>query len=134
MNTRKQTRELAGPPSLPDVELPQIPKPPQDRRLSLRYALHARVVFGWKDRLGEQKESRGKTRDVGQKGTYILATECPPAGAAVSLSIFLPLSTGEKRVMQIDADGNVLRAEHTSGPTELRGFAVGHKKVNLLGN
>jgi hypothetical protein len=110
-----------------------IPRSPQDRRGGLRYALHARVVFGWQDASGNRKESRGHTRDVAQKGTYIVATDCPPKGAVVSLSIFLPINAGDKRILRMDADGSVMRAERPAGQPFLNGFAVSHRRMNLFG-
>lgn len=110
-----------------------IPRSPQDRRGGIRYALHARVVFGWQDAGGNRKESRGHTRDVAQKGTYIVATECPPKGTAVSLTIFLPVNTAEKRTLRMDADGSVMRAERPAGAPFLNGFAVSHRRMNLFG-
>lgn len=115
---------------------PIPPKPmqrPQDRRAGIRYALHARVVFGWRDAAGQQKESRGHTRDVAQKGTFVVSPDCPPKGAAVTLSIFLPVTAGEKRMLRMDADGRVMRAERPAGQPFLNGFAVSHKRMNLFG-
>ena len=106
---------------------------PTDRRSGLRYALHARVVFGWRDAGGQQRESRGHTRDVAQKGTFIVALECPPKGAAVKLSIFLPVTAGEKKMVRMDADGSVMRAERPVGQPYLNGFAVSHARMNLFG-
>jgi hypothetical protein len=110
-----------------------IPRSPQDRRGGLRYALHARVVFDWQDASGNRKESRGHTRDVAQKGTYVVATECPPKGTAVSLSIFLPITPGDKRTIHMDAEGSVVRAERPAGQPFLNGFAVSHRRMNLFG-
>jgi hypothetical protein len=134
MNSGKQ-REVTQMPS-PSQHAIATPRPPQtlqDRRAGVRYALHARVVFGWKDSSGRQKESRGHTRDVAQKGTFIVAPECPPKGAAVTLSIFLPVTAGERRMLRMDADGSVMRAERPSGQPFLNGFAVSHKRMNLFG-
>lgn len=109
------------------------PNMPPDRRSGHRYALHARVVYEWRDAAGNQKESRGHTRDVAQKGTFIVALECPPRGADVKLSIFLPVTAGEKKMLRMDADGSVMRAERPVGQPYLNGFAVSHARMNLFG-
>jgi hypothetical protein len=134
MNSGKQ-REVAQMPSTSQhtIAMPKPPQQRQDRRGGIRYALHARVVFGWKDAAGQQKESRGHTRDVAQKGTFIVAPECPPKGTAVTLSIFLPVTAGEKRMLRMDADGSVIRAERPAGQPFLNGFAVSHRRMNLFG-
>jgi hypothetical protein len=110
-----------------------------ERRVALRYALHARVVFAWDDASGQRRESRGHTRDVGQKGAFVLAPDGPARGTPVSLSIFLPVTGAEKRVLRLEVEGRVLRSavsaanpDNPSGPATLVGFAVSHQRVNLF--
>jgi hypothetical protein len=109
-----------------------------ERRLALRYALHARVVFAWDDAAGLRHESRGHTRDVGQKGAFVLAPECPARGTPVSLSIFLPVMGTETRVLRLEVEGRVLRSgssanpDSSSGSAPLAGFAVSHQRLNLF--
>lgn len=99
--------------------------------MTLRYPLHASVIFLWEDGTGRRQESRGHTRDLGQKGAFIVAPTCPPNGAHVSLSIFLPAKVGDKRVLRIEAQGCVLRAEHAGRNAAGAGFAVSHQRVDL---
>jgi hypothetical protein len=110
-----------------------------ERRVALRYALHARVVFAWDDAAGLRRESRGHTRDVGQKGAFVLAPDCPPRGTPVSLSIFLPVVGAETKVLRLEVEGRVLRSgigsvtpDSSAGPATLVGFAVSHQRVNLF--
>jgi|SRR5271156_1426087 len=107
-----------------------------ERRVSLRYALHARVIFAWDDAKGQRRESRGHTRDVGQKGAFVFAQECPARGTPVSLSIFLPVMGAETKVLRLEVEGRVLRCGSGSGSangaTEPNGFAVGHHQINLF--
>lgn len=113
-----------------------------ERRVTLRYALRARVVFAWDDAGGTRHESRGHTRDVGQKGTFVLAEECPARGASVSLSIFLPVMGTESRVLRLEVAGHVLRsgkgavqAQDEGSLNEsvaAAGFAVSHQRVDLF--
>jgi hypothetical protein len=110
----------------------------EERRVSLRYALHARVVFAWDDGTGQRRESRGHTRDVGQRGAFIIAPEGPARDACVSLSIFLPVMGAEARVVRLEVEGRVLRSgnglasSHGSSAPALVGFAVSHQRVNLF--
>ncbi len=107
-----------------------------DRRCALRHALHARAIFAWDDASGERRESRGHTRDVGQKGAFVLTEQCPPRGACVSLSIFLPVVGPETRVMRMEVEARVLRSDarsdQTNGTARPSGFAVSHQRVNLF--
>ncbi|HEY0704941.1 MAG TPA: hypothetical protein VGD60_19415 [Candidatus Acidoferrales bacterium] len=106
-----------------------------ERRCALRHALHARAVFAWDDASGERRESRGHTRDVGQKGAFVLSELCPPRGACVSLSIFLPVVGPETRVMRMEVEAKVLRSDAapgTQGAIRPSGFAVSHQRVNLF--
>jgi hypothetical protein len=109
-----------------------------ERRSSLRYPLRAEAIFAWDDELGLHRERHGHTRDVGRKGAFIFATDCPPSGAVVALSVFLPASSAEAGALRIEAQGRVVRAE-TEGDGELvtgtgaaTGFAVSHQSVNLF--
>ncbi len=103
-----------------------------ERRLSLRYALHARAVFAWDDESGQHRESRGHTRDVGRKGAFIVASQCPPSGSLLSLSIFLPITSGETSAKRIEAQACVVRVEHACEADMGPGFAVIHQRVDLF--
>ena len=106
---------------------------PLERRDGVRYALHARVVFGWAETSGEKRESRGHTRNVGQKGTFIMSPDCPPKDTPITMTIFLPVNAGEKRMIRMAADGRVTRLEQPKGQPYLNGFAVSHCRMNLFG-
>jgi hypothetical protein len=107
-----------------------------ERRSSLRYRLRAEAIFAWDDEFGQHRERHGHTRDVGRKGAFVFATECPPNGAVVALSVLLPASNRKTRTMRIEAQGCVVRAEPegageaATGPGA--GFAVSHQSVNLF--
>jgi hypothetical protein len=107
-----------------------------DRRSALRHALHVRAVFAWDDSSGQRRESRGYTRDVGQRGAFVMTEQCPPLGASVSLSIFLPVVGPETRVMRMEAEARVLRSDaklgNLEGTPDGSGFAVCHQRVNLF--
>jgi len=105
-------------------------------RVAVRYALHARVVFQWSAEDGAHRVGRGRTRDISQKGAYIVAPESPPSGTRVAMSIYLPALGGEARVLRVDAEGRVTRVEPhqetESGITS--GFAVANHEVTLSAN
>jgi hypothetical protein len=109
-----------------------------ERRLSLRYPLRAEAIFAWDDEMGQHRERHGHTRDVGRKGAFVFASECPPRGTVVALSVFLPASSGEAGALRIEAQACVVRAEAegegeaVAGTGTAAGFAVSHQSVNLL--
>jgi hypothetical protein len=112
------------------------PSAGMERRSSLRYPLRAEAVFAWDDELGQRRERRGHTRDVGRMGAYIFASDCPANGTRVALSVFLPASRGETGTLRIEAHGCVVRAEAASEGDAVAGagagFAVSHQRVNLF--
>ena len=126
MNTRRDHEAALRVPGSAAVRAgaQQASAKPQERREGVRYALHARVVFGWTEISGQKRESRGHTRNVAQKGTFIMSPDCPPRDTPITLTIFLPVNAGEKRVIQMAADGRVTRAERPDGQQYLNGFAV----------
>jgi len=107
-----------------------------ERRSSLRYPLRAEAIFAWDDEMGRHCERHGHTRDVGRKGAFIFAGECPPSGAVVALSVFLPASSREGGTLRIEAQGCVVRSEADGegevGPGAGAGFAVSHQSMNLF--
>jgi hypothetical protein len=105
-----------------------------DRRKALRHALRAGVIFSWEGIEGKRYEGRGHTRDLGQRGAFIVAPVCPPSGARVSLSITFPGGVVEGRTFRMEAQGRVLRARRASEAASDQGFAVTHHCVNLFSN
>lgn len=107
-----------------------------DLRTMVRYLLHARVVFRWNDDDGSQKAGRGQTRNISQKGAYVVSPERPPKGAHIYMNIYLPPLPGDTRVLSIEAEGQVLRVESdTEADNSARwGFAVSNHQVTLSTN
>jgi hypothetical protein len=105
-------------------------------RTMVRHSLQARVVFHWNDQDGSQKAGRGRTRNISQKGAYVVSLEHPPKGAQVSLSIYLPPLPGDTRVLSIEAKGKVLRVESklVAKDSPGWGFAVSNHQVILSTN
>jgi len=107
-----------------------------DVRATVRYMLHARVVFHWNDNEGYQKVGRGHTRDISQKGAYIVSPERPPNGAQVSLNIYLPALAGDTRLLSLETQGQVLRVDSSNEAADPAGFgfAVSNHQVTLCTN
>jgi hypothetical protein len=118
------------------VQLSPVARSSVDSRTAVRYALHARAVFQWSDGEGYQKVGRGHTRNISQKGAYIVSPELPPQGVSISLNIYLPALAGDSRLLSLQADGHVLRCEKNNEgePFAGAGFAISAQRVSLTTN
>jgi hypothetical protein len=132
------TTQLRARPSVRTARI--IDSQPNDPRVNLRvtvrYALQARVVFQWSDEEGASKVGRGRTRNISQRGAYIEAPDPPPSGTQIAMSIYLPALGGEARVLRVEAEGRVMRVE-PGQETEsgmASGFAVANHEVTLSSN
>lgn len=86
-------------------------------------------MCSWQDAAGRQKECKGTTRDVSQRGAYIFASDSPPRGIAVRMVISLPPLAGEARPLRIEAEGTVLRVERIR--QGLTGFVISNRRLLL---
>jgi hypothetical protein len=89
-------------------------------RKAIRFPLEAPIVFWWTES-GIQKRSEGRTRDVSEMGTFVVASTSPAAGTQIGFKIFLPLLPGFQHKTRMEAVGQVLRVEQAGG---CGGFAV----------
>lgn len=95
----------------------------QHTRKAIRFPLEALTVFWWLDS-GVVKRSEGRTRDISEKGAFVLAGTCPPQGIQIRFKVFLPALSGFERRTRVEADGHVLRVERAHGHEECEGFAI----------
>jgi len=96
---------------------------PQHTRKAIRFPLEALTVFWWLDR-GVVKRSEGRTRDISEKGAFVLAGTCPPQGIQIGFKVSLPALSGFEHRTRVEADGHVLRVERAHGHEECEGFAI----------
>ena len=73
---------------------------------------------------GVVKRSEGKTRDVSERGAYVLASTCPPRGIQIGFKLYLPALSGFERKTRVEADGQVIRVKQLRGRKECEGFAI----------
>ena len=106
---------------------------PQHSRSVIRFPLVARTVFWWVDS-GITKRSEGRTRDISEKGAFVLASICPPQGIEVGFNVFLPPLYGFEQRTWVEANGHVLRVEPAQGHEESQGFAILIEHIALLVN
>ena len=106
---------------------------PQHTRKAIRFPLEALTVFWWLDS-GVVKRSEGRTRDISEKGAFVLASTCPPQGIQIGFKVFLPELSGVECRTRVEADGHVLRVERAQGHEECEGFAILMKRILMRGN
>ena len=106
----------------------------EDSRKTLRYEVRARVSFHWADREGVSRASEGFTRDVSPKGAYVFASDCPPQGTPVEMTIDLPGVGKGSNNLHIRADCCVLRVDKAGAVHATIGFSVQNSRVTLCTN
>jgi hypothetical protein len=100
-----------------------VDQPPEVRR-QMRYPLRAHVAFEWAGRDGAHHGGKGYSRDVSERGAYVLARTYPSVGASIRLEIRFPYRWDPVRANQIVMDGRVVRVEFLLGGKSNWGFAV----------
>lgn len=83
-----------------------------DHRQATRYRVSAPAFFAWQRADGTLQEAQGTSRDISERGVFILAQELPVPGTHVELDVYLPTVTGGPRSTQLHGEGTVVR---TSG-------------------
>ena len=106
---------------------------PGHRRKAIRFPLEAPISFWWMDS-GVVKRSEGKTRDVSERGAFVLATTCPPRGIQIGFKLSLPALPGFEHKTRVEADGQVIRVKQLRGRKECEGFAILTQHVILQFN
>jgi len=96
---------------------------PEHARKAIRFPLDAPIVFWWADS-GTDKRGEGRTHDISEMGAFVLASTCPPSGAQIGFEVVLPMLPGFTPRTWVEALGQVLRVEKSSGPVGRDGFAI----------
>src|SRR5216684_985986 len=99
------------------------PETPRQPRKAIRFPLEAPIVFRWADS-GIEKQGEGRTHDISETGAFVLSRMCPPVGAEIGFSIFLPLLPDFEPKTRVEAVGRVLRVEQARGFEGRDGFAI----------
>jgi len=100
--------------------------PAQDKttqRADMRYPVKTRVDFWWRHQ-DRNCAGSGTSRDVSEKGAFVLAPACPPLGTDVGLTFFLPKLSKTIAAVRMEVEGKVIRVEEEEGSEKRGGFAV----------
>jgi hypothetical protein len=101
-----------------------------ERRKAIRYPLQAPIDFRW-EAGGIRQMGKGRTRDISEKGVFVLSPVSPPLGYTVYMNIILPPLQGALQAAQIQGEAQVLRIEPRSDGGETVGFALLSREVVL---
>lgn len=92
-----------------------------DRRVRPRFDLTAPVKYSWKDLAGN-RHGTGFTRDVSERGIFIVTDTLPPMGATVHFEVSFPFR--DESQIQMRAQGRIVRLESENSTATQRGFAT----------
>lgn len=70
-------------------------------------------------------------RDFSAGGIFILADRVPPPGSFIRFEVLLPLRQAGIPAVRVEAEGHVLRVEHSQGTQNSAGFAAANEKFVL---
>jgi len=105
-------------------------------RNAIRFPLEASVQFWWKDETGTDHQNEGRSRDISERGVFVVSNDCPPQGVKIGLRLSLEELPNVARGLWMAIDGYVLRVENWAGGwgREKYGFAVFSEEAMLKEN
>jgi len=86
-----------------------------DLRKATRYPLNAPVFYWWESADGTLQEAQGVTRDISDRGVFIVTRHLPPAGVRIEMDVHLPSVSSAARSAQLRGEGTVLRSSEAEG-------------------
>jgi hypothetical protein len=106
----------------------------RESRRGMRFPVEARVVFKWVDETGNVREGEGRSRNISERGAFVIAKKYPPRGASLELKLFLPRIPITPTVVTVIMNATVVRSEErASGSQDESGFAVEGQSTQLAG-
>lgn len=99
-----------------------------DRRARQRFDLSAPVTYMWVNSHARPHSSAGVTRDVSERGVFVLGDSLPPVGATVQIEVSFSFRDDSQITMK--AQGTVLRVLAAEGKMQ-SGFAAMTKEPVL---
>jgi PilZ domain-containing protein len=100
------------------------------RRQYNRFALRGSVSFSWRELEGLRLEGYGFTRDISERGVFVVTDAHVPLHEAVRIEIVFQ-SPGSNSVVRMTAEGQVLRVEAGSRTETVGGFAAAIRSLAL---
>jgi hypothetical protein len=97
---------------------------PMELRKATRYRLSAPAFYWWESADGTLQEAQGMTRDISDRGVFIVARQLPPPGVRVEIDVHLPSVSSAARSAQLHGEGTVLRSSEAEAGQSGFGAAV----------
>jgi len=95
-----------------------------ERRRSVRFDLNVPVICRYKNKRGRAHAFGGFSRDISERGLFVVGPSVPPEGKAVAVRVLLlHMHKADGHGLQLKSKGLVIR-------TEPGGFAVSCRFVN----
>jgi hypothetical protein len=82
-----------------------------ERRKNKRWILTAPAFFCWTSTDGDFRSGQGIALNLGTRGAYLQANQCPPVGTAVQVDFLLPDLRFEGISLHLAGEGVVVRTE-----------------------
>lgn len=96
-------------------------------RKATRYSVSAPALYRWQRADGMLQEAQGISRDISDRGVFLLAKDLPPPGVHVELEVHLPAVAGTSRSAQLYGEGTVVRTSRPgAGESGFAAAAVFH--------
>lgn len=93
-----------------------------DRRQYTRFDLSAPVTYSWEGRESIHGTGHGTTRDVSERGLFVLTDSFPLVGTVIEFEV--SFSFGDDSEIQMRAKGKVIRVEAADNTGLVQGFAA----------
>lgn len=103
-----------------------------DRRRNTRYDFRAQVRFSWKGPDGIRHREEGLTRDISERGIFVLTEFHPPFGTRVRFEV--SYNSAPTRQLRIQGQGQVVRIDKADQAQKQDGFAAATKAIKLFGD
>lgn len=85
-------------------------------RRARRYEVSAPVSYWWAASKGPIHSSAGETLNISDSGVLVAASECPPMGASIQMTVLLPRLRDKGFGMKLHGEGMVVRVENGDTP------------------
>jgi PilZ domain len=93
-------------------------------RRHIRYPLEAELNYQWSTRGSVSGNGVGRSRNISEGGTFVIANVLPPLGASIALTIHLPAWQAGAAALRMEMTGEVVRVDVPPGREQIWGFAI----------
>ena len=103
-----------------------------DQRRHRRYEMKVPARFLCPGAQRNPQWHNGMSRDVSQKGAFVVSSFCPAVGTVMRIEVLLPSPRRDSIPVHMCGQGKVVRVESCGEPAHLSGFGVEVSHFSLL--